>query len=253
MKSVEKIEIVFENCDCLTFKIRDFYDFVIENVRPRVNRVGSNCIAKSNIADIYFHIFKGADKSYNEFGQEDWERSKFERIKNGCDITSVVLTYGDGTSEEFYPVWIDKDPNGCTNSCMEARITERGDLKVVITANRENSRLYERYLEDNEDDLDFCEDFFSDEEEEETEEVEKKDPDQAYQENKEILESSIIPLTETERETKAVKDFMAKHYKSCNNPDKYIYEVTGTGLGACTTIKCPVCGKSKDITDEDKF
>lgn len=32
---------------------------------------------------------------------------------------------------------------------------------------------------------------------------------------------------------------------------KYLYELTGTGIGTAITIKCPVCGEEKDITDYD--
>jgi len=29
----------------------------------------------------------------------------------------------------------------------------------------------------------------------------------------------------------------------------YIYTLTGTGIGACIKVKCPVCGEEEDITD----
>lgn len=58
----------------------------------------------------------------------------------------------------------------------------------------------------------------------------------------------------TDKELHSMKTFIDKHYHSeCHNGNHYIYDITGTGLGACITIKCPKCGESEDITDEDKF
>ena len=58
----------------------------------------------------------------------------------------------------------------------------------------------------------------------------------------------------TDKELQSMKTFIDKHYHGeCHNGNHYIYDITGTGLGACITIKCPKCGESEDITDEDKF
>ena len=45
--------------------------------------------------------------------------------------------------------------------------------------------------------------------------------------------------------------FREKHYKSCHNPGHYIYDIAGTGFGAVTKLKCPICGEVEDITDDD--
>lgn len=44
---------------------------------------------------------------------------------------------------------------------------------------------------------------------------------------------------------------MDRHWKSCNNPSNFIYDLTGTGIGTVIKIKCPVCGEEQDITDYD--
>lgn len=55
----------------------------------------------------------------------------------------------------------------------------------------------------------------------------------------------------SDNEQKAERAFRDSHYKSCENGGKYLYELTGTGIGTAITIKCPVCGEEKDITDHD--
>ena len=64
----------------------------------------------------------------------------------------------------------------------------------------------------------------------------------------------------SDKEFKADKEFREQHYKMCAEPlhsktagNTYIYELTGTGLGTCITITCPICGQSKDITDTDSW
>lgn len=53
----------------------------------------------------------------------------------------------------------------------------------------------------------------------------------------------------SDNEKKAERAFRDSHYKSCKNGSKYLYELTGTGIGTAITIKCPVCGEEKNITD----
>lgn len=67
-------------------------------------------------------------------------------------------------------------------------------------------------------------------------------------------------LTLSDKELAAVKAFREKHWKECAEPLKskakgntYIYELTGTGIGTCIKITCPICGRSEDITDIDSW
>lgn len=51
----------------------------------------------------------------------------------------------------------------------------------------------------------------------------------------------------SDNEKKAERAFRDSHYKSCKNGSKYLYELTGTGIGTAITIKCPVCGEEKTL------
>ena len=73
--------------------------------------------------------------------------------------------------------------------------------------------------------------------------------------NKDEEIQRAVEMTEycqmSDNEKKAERAFRDSHYKSCKNGSKYLYELTGTGIGTAITIKCPVCGEEKDITDYD--
>ena len=62
-------------------------------------------------------------------------------------------------------------------------------------------------------------------------------------------EAKLAQISDNEK--KAERAFRDSHYKSCKNGSKYLYELTGTGIGTAITIKCPVCGEEKNITDYD--
>lgn len=53
------------------------------------------------------------------------------------------------------------------------------------------------------------------------------------------------------KEKERVENFREKHYHSCNNGNRYIFELTGTGIGEGIEIKCPICSATEDVTDVD--
>ena len=64
----------------------------------------------------------------------------------------------------------------------------------------------------------------------------------------------------SDKEIEAERNFRYRHYEKCALPlnnksagNTYIYELTGTGLGTCIKITCPICGQSEDITDIDSW
>lgn len=57
----------------------------------------------------------------------------------------------------------------------------------------------------------------------------------------------------SDKEAAADKAFREAHYKKCKNGNSYQYTLTGTGIGVCIEITCPVCKKKKDITDTSSW
>lgn len=73
-----------------------------------------------------------------------------------------------------------------------------------------------------------------------------------------IMKHSLLQMTD--KELAAEKAFREKHYKKCAEKyhskakgNTYIYELTGTGIGTIIKITCPLCGETKDITDEESW
>lgn len=66
-------------------------------------------------------------------------------------------------------------------------------------------------------------------------------------------------LLMSNKEVEAERDFRTRHcqcarlLKSKTIGNTYIYELSGTGLGTCIKITCPICGQSEDITDIDSW
>jgi len=58
----------------------------------------------------------------------------------------------------------------------------------------------------------------------------------------------------SDKERTADTAFRRRHYEMHTPHTKasgntYIYTLTGTGIGTCVKVKCPVCGEEEDITD----
>lgn len=116
-----------------------------------------------------------------------------------------------------------------------------------LTGKFQSGEEFKKSVENMIDYINFC-----------TEEVERyKKQVEEYNKDKEITkrdekikylqEHSLFEMTDDELMDD--KAFRAEHYKKCKNGNSYLYELTGTGIGTCIKITCPVCKKSKDITD----
>lgn len=56
----------------------------------------------------------------------------------------------------------------------------------------------------------------------------------------------------SEKEMAAAEQFRKEHFASCQSNSRatsFEYVLTGTGIGTAITIRCPMCGKEKNITD----
>ena len=67
----------------------------------------------------------------------------------------------------------------------------------------------------------------------------------------ELRRLSLLILSPAERNR--VDAFRTHHWKKCDNPNAFRYEIHGTGIGACISITCPRCGETEDVTDIDSW
>ena len=74
---------------------------------------------------------------------------------------------------------------------------------------------------------------------------------------KHTLRNSLMNMSDKEYE--ADRQFRTRHWamhnggKSKCDGNTYWYELSGTGIGTCIKIKCPICGEEKDITNIDSW
>lgn len=57
----------------------------------------------------------------------------------------------------------------------------------------------------------------------------------------------------SDKEAKCIAEFRKAHYASCKNAGAFQFELAGTGIGEAISIKCPVCGAEKNVTDYDNW
>lgn len=67
----------------------------------------------------------------------------------------------------------------------------------------------------------------------------------------ELRKLSLLILSPVERDR--VDAFRTHHWKKCDNPNTFQYEIHGTGIGACISITCPQCGATEGVTDIDSW
>ena len=80
----------------------------------------------------------------------------------------------------------------------------------------------------------------------------------AKDEVRQLRKNALLILSDKEKEEET--EFRNWHWKHCAEPlhsktkgNTYIYEISGTGLGAIIKITCPICGQTKDITDIESW
>ena len=68
-----------------------------------------------------------------------------------------------------------------------------------------------------------------------------------------VYRNSLVVLSDVEKER--LDGFHDKHYCIHNDGkykafcNTYVYKITGTGLGNCIEVECPICHERLDITD----
>ena len=134
MKSIKYFDINFENCEVFRVHHSFVEEFEAKNYSPYIHRIASNAICKFNQwKDIYIQISSRADISMLSFGGEPLKF--FDRVLAYPDITSIILTYEDGSKEDIFPLWVDVDLSESNNCLQTAKMSEAGSLCIYIGVN----------------------------------------------------------------------------------------------------------------------
>lgn len=65
-----------------------------------------------------------------------------------------------------------------------------------------------------------------------------------------IRKLSLLNMTSAERD--AVDTFVSIHLRKCQSPS-FSYELSGTSIATAITVRCPICGEEKDVTDYEAW
>lgn len=160
-KYIKEVKIGFENCEVIKLPTNAFENLLIQDIEQEVYRCACNAIGKFTKGEIYFCLFKDADREHRVFEDCNDVTTVFKRIDDGCDITDIELIYEDGTTEDIYTKW--DGESEYSNINQHSMITDRGDLKVYIGrnwSNKDYELVKEYWHEIEDDDMKFREEFF---------------------------------------------------------------------------------------------
>lgn len=150
MAEVTKIMLGMENCEVWEFDRKDIGDFDCVGIRRSVARLGGNCITEYTECDeLFLELFLSANTP-QETPFHDAPKSPFERISEYADITSIEITYDNGTSEHIcVPTDCDFNVPATTQTCY---LSKCGNLYIRIS---EKGNVMERINLDEVDDAEY--------------------------------------------------------------------------------------------------
>ena len=135
MRKVEKIELLFENCETMMFSASDLESIGVTGISKSVRCVGEDSIVEMKTCKLfYMKISPTANRQHIPFGVEEiGTTTTFERICLCHDIVSVCFVYDDGERDEIFVPWKDGvGVFGTENACQINQRTTSGSLLTYI-------------------------------------------------------------------------------------------------------------------------
>ena len=124
-RCVEKIELVFENCESLVLPIKRIGKFIIDDIHKGINRSTVNSINEWDTADTVFMQIFNRNRT-----------KKLYRICNFQDITAIYLTFDDNDEKCYYVDYDEPEELegqiGAPNENQSTYITDKGDILLTI-------------------------------------------------------------------------------------------------------------------------
>lgn len=138
MKHLVSVRFVFENVESFEIEAKYFGFFHVGKIGDTIRRIACNAIEKLTYAhEVALEIYSEANVTYFPFGDEEEATTKFGRIMEFDDITSIVLTYDDGSEDDMYTDYDqgDNDELGAPNLYQHVLLSDLGNLYIVIGKN----------------------------------------------------------------------------------------------------------------------
>ena len=134
LDKVISIELVFENCEMMTFEQDDIVDLELGNITTNILKVAVNGIVKKVYAnEVYIELKKESNSKFVSFGDEGY---KFDRILRYNDIVLMDLHFEDGRIETYHVCYNGEEINSNQNVVLK----DNGNL-VIDIKDKENKEV----------------------------------------------------------------------------------------------------------------
>lgn len=140
MKQINKVTIIFENCESITFPAEAFYQCYLGKINTEIHRMAINAIEKITFADeVALGIFFPEAEELCEKNAMFKENAEvFDRLTRHMDITSISLLYNDETEETYFvPYEEESSMLGVPNLNQKYWVSDCGDLYIVIAKDKD--------------------------------------------------------------------------------------------------------------------
>ena len=138
---IKQIEVVFENCETLTFPAASIEDFYISEIRERCNQNG---IYKA----IFDFILTVRTDAKVESGLQDGPDEAFpcSRFRHN-DVTWLNLTYEDDSTNDLHVVWPDDDIYGSRTATAAQYHTHYPEQNLFVAVQTSQDKDHGEYLD----------------------------------------------------------------------------------------------------------
>ena len=123
------LTLILENCDQIYLDPKDVALLNVLNLTTNI-RVENGEVRKwYKASKLDLNILASANIEVDRFGNK---YKVFDRLLSYPDITSIIIEYEDGSSEQIFVEWEDLTPNGCDNKYQES-VMVGDNLLVTIS------------------------------------------------------------------------------------------------------------------------
>lgn len=136
------LTLILENCDQIYLDPKDVVFLNVSNLTTNI-RVENGEVRKwYKASKLDLTLLSSANIKCDRFGNK---YKIFDRLLNYPDITSIIIEYEDGSSEQIFVEWEDLTPNGCDNKYQESVMV--GD-NLLIAISSTHKKDIENILDD---------------------------------------------------------------------------------------------------------
>lgn len=140
----KSLTLILENCDQIYLDPKDIVFLNISNLTTNI-RVENGEVRKCYKASkLDLTLLSSTNVECDRFGSK---YKVFDRLLSHPDITSIIIEYEDGSSEQIFVEWEDLTPNGCDNKYQESVMVGDNLLVTISPTHKKDIKGILKYLE----------------------------------------------------------------------------------------------------------